>query len=129
MAIALEFINLIVPIATIRTKYPGGWEKCLADHADVLGGRVWHDEHLFRDGAMSPHDMKWLVDHWTELGLTPFRTRGGQRKWHDMCVVEEMFGGLTLDCDWLEINRKGDHVWLKGTSPGKIVFRDQSSEW
>lgn len=32
MAIALEFIDFIVPIALIRQKYPGGWEQCLRDH-------------------------------------------------------------------------------------------------
>ncbi len=32
MAVALEFIDFIVPIAAIREKYPGGWEQCLKDH-------------------------------------------------------------------------------------------------
>ena len=37
MAIALEFIDLVVPIETIRQKYPGGWEGCLRDNADFIG--------------------------------------------------------------------------------------------
>ena len=61
MAIQLEFINLIVPIDTIKAKYPGGWEACLEDHKDAIGGRIWYDDYLFRDGAMSPMDMQFLV--------------------------------------------------------------------
>jgi len=37
MAIALEFIDLVVPIETIRQKYPGGWEGCLRYHAPLIG--------------------------------------------------------------------------------------------
>jgi hypothetical protein len=32
MAIALEFIDFVVPIALVRQKYPGGWAQCLQDH-------------------------------------------------------------------------------------------------
>ena len=51
MSVALEFIDFIVPISTIREKYPGGWEQCLKDHSPLLGGRVWHDDHLLRNGG------------------------------------------------------------------------------
>ena len=64
MAIALEFIDFVVPIDTIRRKYPGGWEQCLRDHAGLIGGRVWYDEHLFRDGAMNSDDIMIVVDRW-----------------------------------------------------------------
>lgn len=37
MAIDTEFIDFIVPIATIRAKYLGGWEQCLKDHGQILG--------------------------------------------------------------------------------------------
>ncbi|MBK8525432.1 MAG: hypothetical protein IPL58_16195, partial [Betaproteobacteria bacterium] len=92
MAIALEFIDFIVPIAVIRTKYPGGWEQCLRDHEFLLGGRVWHDDHLFRDGAMNPGDIESLVEEWIELGFEPIVERDGHRIWKDCCVAESMFG-------------------------------------
>lgn len=41
MTIALEFIDFIVPIAVIKKKYPGGWDQCLKDHENLIGGRVW----------------------------------------------------------------------------------------
>jgi hypothetical protein len=64
MAVQLEFINFIVPIKVIKQKYPGGWEQCLKDHEDLIGGRVWFDEHLLRDGAMNPLDISYLLEEW-----------------------------------------------------------------
>ena len=61
MAVALEFIDFLVPIELIRQKYPGGWAQCLKDHERLIGGRVWFDEHLLRDGAMNPSDIESLL--------------------------------------------------------------------
>jgi len=121
MAVMLEFIDLIVPISTIREKYPGGWDACLADHEPFLGRRVWHDDHLFRDGAMSPQDMGSLVQHWAQLGFQISEVKDGQTVWKDLCVVECMFGGPTRECDWLLVDRKERTAHLKGIEPGNIV--------
>ncbi len=101
MAIQTEFIDFIVSIHAIRAKYPGGWEACLRDHAPLIGGRVWYDDYLFRDGAMSPHDIGMLVEEWTALGLVGRAQVDGQDCWVDFCVHEAMFGGATLPCAWL----------------------------
>ena len=101
MAIQTEFIDFIVSIHAIRAKYPGGWEACLKDHAALIGGRVWYDDYLFRDGAMSPHDIGMLVEEWTALGLVGRAQVDGQECWIDFCVYEAMFGGATLPCAWL----------------------------
>ena len=31
----------------------GEWKQCLKDYDSEIGGCVWYDEHLYRDGAMS----------------------------------------------------------------------------
>jgi hypothetical protein len=121
MAIALEFIDFIVPRKVIEAKYPGGWKRCLADHGDLLQGRVWYDEHLFRDGAMSPQGIEALVSYWSEHGLEPFADLDGHMVWQDCCVVEGMFGGPTLPCDWIEISDDGRSAFLKGTEPGEVI--------
>lgn len=126
MAVALEFIDFIVPIAVIREKYPGGWEQCLKDHECLLGGRVWHDEHLLRDGAMNPNSIKFLIEEWTELGFQPMEERDVDRRWKDICVVESMFGGPTLPCDWLAIGVDGCSAYLKWTDPGPTRFRSEN---
>ncbi len=123
MAVALEFIDFIVPIAVIREKYPGGWKQCLKDHERLIGGRVWYDDHLLRDGAMNPNDIESLIDEWTELGFQPMEERDGERTWKDVCVVESMFGGPTLPCEWLAIGEDGCSAYLKGTDPGPTRSR------
>lgn len=53
MTIALEFIDFIdfiVPRRAIEDKYPGGWEKCLVDHEDLIGSRIWYDDTYFEMG-------------------------------------------------------------------------------
>jgi hypothetical protein len=124
MAIALEFLDFVVPIDVIRAKYPGGWEQCLRDHQSLIGGRVWYDEHLFRDGAMNPMDIRSLVERWTELGFVPMVSRDGKTVWNDVCVVEWMFGGPTIPCDWLALGPHGPSAYLRGTAPGPVISRE-----
>jgi hypothetical protein len=124
MAIALEFIDFVVPIQTIRNKYPGGWEQCLREHAYLIGGRVWHDEHLFRDGAMNPEDIKILVERWIALIFEAFDFRNGKQFWKDICVIESLFGGPTLPCDWIIYDRDKRIAYLKGTEPGVVIGRN-----
>jgi len=85
MAIELEFINFIVPIEVIKAKYPGGWDACLNDHANLIGGRVWYDDHLFRDGAMNTLDIDVLIERWQKNGLEAFEIVDGQQSWKDLC--------------------------------------------
>jgi hypothetical protein len=127
MAIALEFIDFIVPISVIHQKYPGGWDQCLKDHEPLIGGRVWFDDHLLRDGAMNPRDIESLIEEWTALGFQPTEERDGEKVWKDCCVVESMFGGATLPCDWLEIGDDVRSAWLKDTTPGPIKKRQNRS--
>ena len=121
MAIKLEFINLVVPRKTIEEKYPGGWEQCLIDHKNLIGGRVWFDDHLFRDGAMNPRDMYSTLDEWEELGFNIKVNESTNHKWTDLCVVEAMFPEHSAVCDWLEVD--GDSAYLKGTPKGAIIGR------
>jgi hypothetical protein len=122
MAIATEFIDFIVPIEVIRKKYPGGWEQCLKDHAQLIDGRVWFDEYLFRDGAMNPMDIESLVERWEAMGFVGIVEKDGKKYWQDICVCEGVFGGATLKCDWLEFDRESRAVYLKGTDIGEVVY-------
>ena len=58
MAIALESIDFIVPIAVIRHKYPGGWEQCLIDHKHLIGERVWFDDHLLDNISLTQKEVQ-----------------------------------------------------------------------
>ena len=123
MAIQLEFINFVVPIHVIKQKYPGGWEACLEDHQNLIGGRVWYDEHLFRDGTMNPGDMGQLVEEGKAMGFQIEEDVNGKKVFKDACVTEGFFGHF-YPCDWL-INLDDDQgAYLKGTAPGPLVGRE-----
>jgi len=123
LAIALEFIDVVVPVAKIRDLYPGGWEQCLSDYSTLLGRRVWYDRYLFRDGAMSPPEVRLLVEGWTVLGFVATETRQGRQYWKDLCVVESRLGGPTRPCDWLTFDGAKRIAYLAGTDPGTLIWR------
>lgn len=123
MAIALEYIDLVVPIARIREAYPGGWERCLLDYAARVGGRVWYDEHLFRDGAMGTADARLLVEGWSVLGFEPLGTRASGLYWKDVCVLDSRLGGPTRPCEWLTFDSACRIAYLAGTDPGPLAWR------
>ena len=118
MAIKLEFLDFIVPIKTIKKKYPGGWKQCLKDHTNLIGGCVWYDNHLFRDGAMSPNDIGHLVKWWSDKGFHT-HDESDNPKWLDVCVVQSIFGGPTLPCDWIVVS--GRTAYLKNETIGHVV--------
>ena len=125
MAIQLECISFIVPIETIKEKYPGGWEQCLIDHKNLIGGRVLFDEYLFRDGAMNPADIHHLIKEWQALGFHTHDGGENPSKWVDVCVVESFFGA-TLPCDWIDI--EDDSAFYKGHPKGEVMGRDAFAE-
>lgn len=121
MSVALEFIDFVVRIDAIREKYPGGLEQCKEDHREAIGRRIWFDDHLWRDGAMNPNDIHGLVEHWESLGFQGNEVRDGVKHWKDFCVVEGIFGGVTLPCDWIVV--EDGFAYLKGTEPGAVAGR------
>ncbi len=125
MTIGLEFIDVVLPIARIRAIYPGGWEQCLVDYMTLVGRRVWYDWHLLRDGAMSPEEVRSLVQGWSVLGFEPTGTRRGGLYWKDLCVVDWRQSGPTLPCHWLSFDRKSRTAHLAGADPGPLVWRGQ----
>lgn len=121
MAIKCEFIDFIIPIDKIDLVYPGGFRKFKEDHIRGFSGRLYHDDFLFRDGAMNHMDIERLVNEWEALGLKGIIEIDGKKQWLDFCVVEGMFGGLTLPCDWLEYEGENNCVYLKGKPKGEII--------
>ena len=121
MAILLEFINVIIPIKNIeRCQSIGGFAGLLEKETEAIGRRVWHDDYLYRDGAMNPEDAKDIVQFWEAQGLTTHAAVDGAPQWIDICVVD-YFGGPTLPCSWLEHDSTSYSVWLSGTPPGKVI--------
>jgi len=125
MSVRLEFISFIVRRDKIDQKYPGGWDQCLKVHKNFIGGRVWYDNYLLRNGAMDSEDIKYLLEYWVSLGFEGIVTKNGQENWgDDLCVVDAL-GGPTLPCDWIENIKEDNVVYLKGTEPGSIIGREE----
>lgn len=115
MAILLECINLIVPIHIIDAKYPGGWQKVKEEigfESDVTHvGSYWHDSRLFRDGAMDPMFMSFIVDCWEKRGFQGLVEINGKKQWQDFCVVAG--AQLAYPCSWLRISKRGTAFYCK----------------
>ena len=118
MTVALEFINVIVRIDAIRSKYRGGWDQFIVDHEHRIGPIAWFDDYLYREGAMNPLDIQMLIDEWIDAGLDVYRLENGRPvEWIDICVVE--FFGPTLKCDWISFIDAG--AYLTGTESGPVI--------
>ena len=107
MTISLDCINLIIPIALIDEKHPGGWQAFLDENPN-LPSEIY-DDHLLRLGAMNSLDIHLLIDEWKAKGFKPFKMIKGVKHWKDMCVVDT-FLGPTHPCDWLVYDAENSSV-------------------
>jgi len=124
MAVALEFINIIIPIANInRCRSIGGFEGYLQLESHSIGEIIWHDDYLVREGVMNPFDIEDMIDTWAERGLNPITEIGSDRTFKDLCVIDSL-NGLTLPCSWIHVNLKEQVAWLKDKPKGQIIGRD-----
>ncbi len=124
MAVRCEFIDVVIPIANIERVFPGGFSAFETQNAGLFGGRLWHDDHLLRDGAMNAMDAKQVVAYWEGHGLVAMETQNGRQTWRDVCVVEHLSGGPTLPCDWIAFDSVRQCVYLKGQAAEPIVGRE-----
>ena len=75
---------------------------------------------------MSSTDMDMLVDQWRKLGFDVKETVNGKETWKDVCVIELMFEGPTLPCNWIEVDAENRAAYFSGAEAGPIVGRDAS---
>jgi hypothetical protein len=126
MAIYCEFINLIIPISNIESVYTGGFIKFKEDNATGFNiGVLWHDDYLFREGAMNFSSLELRIKKWESLGLKGLFNVNGEQKWIDFCVFEGMFDGDNINCDWLLYDSKTRCAYMKDMPFGKIAFREK----
>ena len=123
MSVLVEAISVVIRIATLEEKYPGG----LAGYRSDCPNRTFcADDHLCRVGFMVPTDVGYFVDTLERLGLKPFQ---GDMA-HDVVVIDQTHGPTT-DCDWIEGGWHPDGytmAWLAGTEPGPLMVLDGWTE-
>lgn len=120
MAVFCEFINVIIPISKIDEVYKGGFNKFKADNKEMFKGRYWHDECLFRDGAMNRVDSANIRDYWESKGLVGFVEDEKGNYWKDFCVISVPFG-LTNPCNWVEFDNETCSAFFKGENRGEVI--------
>lgn len=80
MAIYCEFVNLIIPISKIESVYTGGFTKFKEDNAVGFNiGVLWHDDYLFREGAMNLSSLNYRINKWESLGLKGLSIVNGEQ--------------------------------------------------
>jgi hypothetical protein len=120
MAIRLQFINLIVPVANLERAFSaqGGFAGFLSGQPD---GMLWHDAHLCRvEGAMNWPDVDEMVARWEALGLQGLVGVAPRQWWKDFAICASG-RGATFPCDWLEYDAAGNCVYLAGTAKGEVL--------
>jgi hypothetical protein len=101
MAVQLDVISVIIPIRNIEKHYPGGFEQYKKDYSSQIGGKIWFDDYILRDGAMNPIGIGLIIDEWERIGLKGIAKNKNGEYWKDLCVVD-FFQGVTLPCKWLK---------------------------
>lgn len=121
MPVRLEFLNIIIPIKSIEKAYKGGFEEFMRYHFYMVGGKVWYDDYLVRDGVMDPTYMKPIIENLERRGLKGIVLKDGIEQWQDFCVIDEL-AELDIPCSWLKL---GDRFVAHVEDPSeKIVFRN-----
>jgi hypothetical protein len=119
MAVRLQFINLIIPVATLERTFSarGGFAGFLRNQP---GEMLWHDAYLCRvDGAMNWPDVDDLVARWEGLGLQGLVGSAPKQWWKDFAVCASR-RGATFPCDWLEYDPVENCVYLVGTAKDEL---------
>lgn len=116
MAVFCGCINVIVPVAVLEEKFPGG----LSGYQAAVPNRSFCcDGTLTRVGFMS----SWDTEHWCDQveanGLLFLDAEGNCA---DMAVVD-MLAGPTAPCDWLDTGLLDGQPasWAAGSPPGPLV--------
>ncbi len=119
MAVVLEFIDLIIPIATIEQCAVGGFQGFLREEGEWVGKMIWWDDHLCRaDGAMNSADVSSMIRKWEERGLRAFTGEGDDRAWSDLSVIDA-WRGPRWPCPWLAFDKA--IAWHSGFPPGNAL--------
>ena len=102
MSIAIEFLNLVAPIAAIETNYPGGWVQFCKDKGmsssepDV----AVTDGELLRIGGMDRSALILAEGDMTDMGLKGLTGSASGGHWKDYCIFSDL-ESVKDTCNWL----------------------------
>jgi hypothetical protein len=99
MAVALECLNLILPVRAVAAVWPGGfagfWLACGNQQ------RLQHDGRLLRVCAMEAAELEQAARFWQQRGLRRQAIAGAPAQ---MCRVDVAAGWIDPPCPWLQVD-------------------------
>lgn len=122
MAIRLQFINLVIPVATLDRLWAaqGGFTSFFDVQRATMGELTWHDAHLCRvEGAMDWSQVDEMVAYWEAKDLQGLVGTGTHQWWKDFAICASR-RGATFPCDWLSYDAADNAVYLTGTEKGPV---------
>lgn len=120
MALALQSISIIIPIAKLKkSRDISDVDTFLREQRD--NNDCWFDNYLFRYPAgEEQNQVMQSLELMKSQGFVLTRKYNGVEHWQDVCVVDA-FSGPTLQCKWLEYDPEKGIVWYTGTDPGIVI--------
>lgn len=117
MGVIIEAINVIVPVAAIESRFPGG----LPSYEGVVpNGTFCSDGYLTRVGFTAGPDVEAFISVITASGL---RLLNGN-EFEEIAVVDQQTGP-TRRSNWLQAGKYPNGLgvaWLLGTSPSPVAI-------
>src|SRR5882724_8845109 len=123
MAIRLQFVNLVIPVATLERALAGqgGFRKFIESQGPLLNEMVWSDAYLCCvDGAMDWSLTEDMVARWEAHGLQGLVGVAPHQWWKDLAICASG-RGATFPCDWLQYDAKENCVYLNGTPKVEVI--------
>jgi hypothetical protein len=117
MSIAVDALNVIVPVERLDRAWPGGLNALLKSHPEALD---WHDGTVARNGARDPGEVEAILRFYEGLGLTARSGDGRQEAWQDLCVLDASRTDQPA-CPWLSYDPERHCVSLKGREGSPIL--------
>ena len=114
MAIKLTYYTLVIPISTVLSKFPAGWEAWIEKNKTDGCGACWYDDHLFARASMDPRAVEKIQDSWEKCGFKGKTEVDGESRWEEFCLAE------AGRCDWLSYCENSPAVYLSGRTPGPV---------
>lgn len=122
MAVLIEGVSVVVRMARIVDRYPGGWQ---AFRDDCPNGTLCSDASLARVGFMSTGEADEFIGQLTAMGLV--HLDGAVPV--DIAIVDQMVGPA-VPCDWIEVGKvtiDGNLIgacWMKGDQRHRLMLPD-----
>jgi hypothetical protein len=113
MAVNIDIVALVIPIAAIDRVYPGGFSAYLLKNKALNKLLFMHDDFLVRIGAMDDRIISAEAESWKRLGLLGPVWEEDHFRYRDYCIISN-WQEVRRGCDWLLVDEQKRTVTWNG---------------